>query len=350
MISSVKNYPDVVSEENTTTFTLAPNLADTSMDLISEIQGGYSALGILDGKVHSKASLVLGFTGSLGLLTGPLLVKRAFSEIKISQRLSDILGELIGWARMGTGISQSSAGAIYTAMTTAALIFFITTMQVAIKTAQVLSFVGGGLYTIAGLSSAFTSILELYMIIRCKKIIKNAGDDPEKIVQNILFACVNPKQKSHFQRILGKELLMKILEKDTTISSKQLVLEIHKQIRQNLIRMVLWAILSIIGSSVAILSMVLTGMVAQYTFIAASLLMGILWVGIDIQGFFSSYSNDPMNRSEKFCIIASSIFCFAIIAASFVLCSHPAIMGLILLTAIILAIIHLLSIYKVYTN
>lgn len=346
MVSAVRNSPDPALEENDVANGLAPSLADATMDLISEVQGGYNVLSIANSKINAHALMVLGYVSSLSIFTGPLLIKRGIQDIKLSKILQDAVGMIIGVIRTTTGVLQSGGGVACTGMTLASLIFFATTIQTAMSAAKIFSFIGGSFFGAASLGGTFLGFAEFYLCFQCNQIIKNGGNKPEEILQTIRLTCKNPMQKRLMMRVLGRELLQKILNKSRAVSNEEIISEIKSQIRQSLIRGFISSLLSLIASAGAVLSLVLTGLLAQYAFAVTTLIMGVLWIGMDIQEFFSCYSNNVVDNQEKFIVIMSTIFCIAVLAASLALCTHPGILLLILTTGMILISIHLLSIYK----
>lgn len=343
MFSAVRNSPDPLFEEIPVGNGLAPSLADATIDLISEVQGGYNVLNLTNSKINAHALMILGYVSSLSIFTGPLLIKRGIQDIKISNILQDTLGLIIGVTRTTTGVLQSSGGIASTGMTLASLIFFATTIQTAMSAAQIFSFIGGCFFSAAGLGTMFLGFVEFYLCFQCNQTIKNGGNKPEEILQTIRLACKDPVQKRLMIRVLGRELMQKILNSK---ANEELVSEIESHIRQNLIRGFISSLLSAFASVFAVLSLVLTGVIAQYAFAVTTLIMGVLWITMDIQEFLSCYSNNVVDNQEKFLIIMNMIFCITILAASLALCTHPGILLLILTTGMILVSIHLLSIYK----
>lgn len=279
----------------------ASNTANLVMDLTGEVQGAFGALDVIDS--NNKAMQILGFSASLAALTGPITAHNGLKEYRVSKLREDVWGQVRGVMKMAEGGFETAGGVAFTGMSIATIRAFQTASKTAVKAASIFGTVGMGLMGGAALSGLSSSILSLsYLTSARAKVAK--WDDPIKEIRK---ECKDPVLSLEWHRVLGEELLEKVLTTDGVTLS-----DLQEKFREDYCSAIFGLMLQVAGITLSALAVVASGGLAPWVIGVFGALLGLIALVLDSQSFFETLEkreNTPL--WEQAMVLITACFCFA---------------------------------------
>ena len=324
----------------------ASSCLNFTMDLTGQVQGGFEMTSALQQQFGYLSLKIFGVTSILSLITGPMSAAQGYEEFKLSQRVKDLSGEVIGWLKTVQGGLQTIAGALFIPASALEIALYFVVSKTVLLASRIFGQAGSIALTIGSILLMIGSCISLIEQVQIRQQVAEILDEEDlpiddryhKVVEMLQEKASSPKERRELERIFGEKFIKEI-RSATSETSRQLVEKCLRICDKKIALSVFYLVLGVLGTVLTIISFIFTMGTSALVFAVIGSVISLIWLIADIDAMADSFKANEKGQIDHKWMLFSTILCIVLVALALIFCStewgmiFSLIIGGILLTA-----------------
>lgn len=302
------------------------------MDLTGEVNGSFSITDSMQSEFGIHSLQILSTTACLSIMTGPLSVYEGQKKIRLSEKVQDIKGQILGWLQCFRGGLRFTAGSLFVPASGMNVILFFTMSKTLAVVASFFKEAGGTLLGVASLLLSMSAILLLVHAFEFRQKIHEMLQEPEgafRIIQ-MLKGDMALGRTGDLLHATNGACVDEVRHAELHEAEKIVELILDENNKKILISL-LYLGLSAISTIITFASFFIAAESALVVLAILDTTIGLIWLGLDVFALGESFKDSEFGKYDLSWMCFTFVMSVIIIVAA-TICAQSIVANIVTLT------------------